>query len=83
MGIVKDSIKGSGKPKKRGKPLTDENILTQISDLREEISRLTSIKDDDADTEGAEAHAENVRKAASLRAVHSLLTAVERLLEGY
>ncbi len=50
---------------------------------RDEVSRLTAIKDDDAANEGASLQAENTRKAAQLRAVHSLLTSAQVLLEDY
>ena len=85
MGEVKDTIKGSG-PKKKPKSkagASTKNLVEQFDELRDEISRLTAIKDDDTQTEGKDAKAENVRKAAMLRAVHTLMTAAQTLLEDY
>lgn len=78
MGEVKDAVKGTAKPK----PKTG-NLIDQVQELRDEVSRLTAIKDDDALNEGAASLAENTRKAAQLRAVHSLLTSAQVLLEEY
>ena len=76
MGEVKETIKGSSS--------TDsKNILNQISDISEELRRLTKIKDDDVLEEGKEQYPENVRKSAILRSVNSLLVAVKVLLEDY
>ncbi len=78
MGEVKDTVKGTKKIKpKKG------NLIAQVQELRDEVSRLTAIKDDDAANEGASLQAENTRKAAQLRAVHSLLTSAQVLLEDY
>lgn len=82
MGEVKDTVKGSSKPKKKAKA-SDGNLIERVEDLRAEVSRLTAIKDDDTLSEGDSAKAENVRKAALLRAVHSLMTASKVLLEEY
>jgi len=85
MGEVKDTVKGDGlkkKPLKKSKTAGD-NLIEMFQDLREEVSRLTAIKDDDVLTEGDDVKPENTRKAATLRAVHSLLTAAQTLLEDY
>ena len=81
MGEVKETVKGSGSSKKP-KP-NEGNLIEQMQELRDEVSRLTAIKDDDTLKEGDTAKAENTRKAGTLRAVHSLLTAAQTLLEDY
>ena len=83
MGEVKDTVKGSPPEKRKKSMKSDDNLVNQIQTLRDEVSDLITIKDDDAAKEGKDAYAENVRKAASLRAVHSLLTSTQRLLEDY
>jgi len=85
MGEVKDTVKGDGlkkKPLKKSK-IAGDNLIEMFQELRDEVSRLTAIKDDDTQKEGDKEKAENVRKAATLRAVHSLLTASQILLEDY
>jgi len=82
MGEVKDAVKGT--PKKAGKTVPGgENLLNRTRDMMEEVSGLTAKKDDDAASEGDNMKAENLRKAGTLRAVHSLLSAAERLLSDY
>jgi len=85
MGEVKDTVKGDGLKKKplRKSKIAGDNLIEMFQDLRDEVSRLTSIKDDDTLSEGDDAKAENVRKAGTLRAVHSLLTSAQTLLEDY
>ena len=90
MGEVKDAVKGPGPKKKKsgilGKKNTShdgQNLIEHFRELRDEVSELTSIKDDDVTTEGDDAKAENIRKAALLRACHSLLTSCQTLLEEY
>lgn len=82
MGEVRDEIQGPA-PKRKAKSPGAENILESVRALKDEISGLTSIKDDDAAKEGDAAKAENVRKAGTLRACHSLLSAMQTLLEDY
>ena len=85
MGEVKETVSGSGlkkKPLKKSK-IAGENLIEMFQNLRDEVSRLTTIKDDDTQKEGDDAKPENARKAATLRAVHSLLTAAQTLLEDY
>jgi len=86
VGEVKDEIKGDApkrKAKKKAKTEDAQNILDNVRSLRDELSELTATKDDDVLDEGEEAKPENTRKAATLRACHSLLTAVQNLLEDY
>lgn len=91
MGEVKEAVKGSGPAKTKGKLLgkkkkgvTDgENLVEHFRALRDEVSNLTAIKDEDVGTEGDDEKAENIRKAALLRACHSLLTSCQTLLEEY
>lgn len=83
MGEVKDTVKGTPPPKAKTKPVAGGNLIARMEDLRDEISRLTTIKDDDTVSEGDAAKAENIRKAATLRAAHSLITSAKVLLEGY
>ncbi len=85
MGEVKETVSGKGlKTKKlRKSKIAGKNLIEMFQNLREEVSRLTEIKDDDALTEGDDAKPENTRKAATLRAVHSLLTSAQVLLEDY
>ena len=82
MGDVKEAVKGSGSSRKSsaGQP---QNIVDQLRALREEVSALTAKKDEDALSEGDAAKTENVRKAALLRAVSSLLVSATNLLEDY
>ena len=79
MGEVKDTVKGGGR---KSKPVAG-NLVGELQGLRDEVSRLTVIKDDDTQTEGDVAKPENTRKAGTLRAVHSLLTSAQILLEDY
>jgi hypothetical protein len=81
MGEVKEEVKGKGLASKS--QLKGDNLVESIKALRDEISRLTVIKDDDTAKEGKEKAAENTRKAGTLRAAHSLLTAAQTLLEDY
>jgi len=84
MGEVKDTVKGSGpKPSKKATKKAEGNLINQVIDLMDEVGRLTVIKDDDTLSEGDAAFADNTRKAATLRAAHSLLTATRTLLEEY
>ncbi len=86
MGEVKDTVKGDGLKKKllKKKPKVEgENLIEYFEALREEVSRCITIKDDDSYTEGDKAKPDNVRKAALLRSVHSLLTSGLTLLEDY
>ena len=89
MGEVKESVKGSGPSKKKGwgkkkKGATDgKNLIEHFRELRDEVSELTEIKDDDVEKEGDAEKAENMRKAAIRRACHSLLTSCQALLEDY
>ena len=86
MGEVKEAVKGSGRAKPKRKLFGKDkstNLVDELHGLREEISRLTAIKDNDALTEGDDARADNVRKAAQLRAAHTLLTSAATLMEDY
>lgn len=60
-----------------------ENLVEYIMELRERVSELLTQKDQDVLDEGDEEKSENIRKAALLRAVHSLLVSAQRLLEDY
>jgi hypothetical protein len=84
MGEVRDTVSGPG-PKKvdKKKKVAGGNLIAQMEELREEVSRCTEIKDEDVLKEGDDEKAENLRKAGLLRAVHSLLTSSQRLLEEY
>ncbi len=83
MGEVKDTVQGTP-PKKHAEKLgSDKSLIKQIETLKDEVSDLTSIKDKDTMDEGVEMKPDNMRKAALLRAVHSLLTASQALLEEY
>lgn len=82
MGEVKDEIKGPA-PKRKARLKTNQNLLDDISGMMDEVSELTTKKDDDVYAEGKEEAPENVRKAGSLRAVHALLSACRTLLENY
>lgn len=80
MGEVKDSVtKRSPRPKKA----LDAGMLETAERLRDELSRCISIKDDDTLEEGDDERAANMRKAAQLRAAHTLVTGVVALLEDY
>lgn len=81
MGDVKDAVKGTTKKKLLGK--SQENLVTRIEEIRIEISDLIQKKDNDTLSEGETEKAENTRKAAHLRATHSLLTSAKTLLEDY
>jgi hypothetical protein len=64
-------------------PVNEVNLVDHFASLREEVSYLIEIKDTDTYSEGDEEKPENIRKAALLRSVHSLLTASQTLLEDY
>lgn len=81
MGEVKDAVTKRSKSRIR-KPL-DSGLLETAERLRDELSRCAHIKDEDALTEGDDVRAENIRKAAQLRAAHALTTHVCALLEDY
>lgn len=86
MGDVKDAVKGSGSSrptKDAGKAGEPSNIIADVKRLKDEVSALTAKKDDDAASEGDAARPENLRKAALLRASHSLLVTIDMLLEKY
>jgi hypothetical protein len=89
VGVVSDTVKGSGPKKKSGllgkkKGSTDgKNLIEHLRGLHEEIGELTSIKDDDTLTEGADEKAENMRKAGLLRACASLVKTCQNLMEEY
>jgi hypothetical protein len=82
MGEVNDTVKGSGLKSKPTKD-SDKNLVSAVQSLRDEVSHLISIKDEDTLKEGKDKVAENTRKAGTLRAVHSLLVASQSLLEDY
>lgn len=84
MGEVSEAVKGSG-PKPSSKTATEGggNLRDQVKRIADEVSRLTSIKDGDAASEGEAERPENVRKAGLLRAAHSLLRSAANLLEDY
>ncbi len=86
MGVVKDTVKGTpppAPPAPKKVKVTDKNLIIQFGELQDKISELTQIKDDDVLTEGPTEKPENVRKAALLRGVHSLVTSAKTLLEDY
>lgn len=88
MGEVKETVKGSGSSRKkttRKKKGDDQttNLIQDVSDLKDEVSRCIQVKDDDTQTEGDLAKAENIRKAGLMRAAYSLLGAAQALLEEY
>lgn len=90
MGEVKETVKGSGpKPKKSGLLSKDKgftngkNLVEHFQGLQDLISELTAQKDEDTLNEGDDEKSENIRKAALLRASHSLITSARRLLEDY
>lgn len=80
MGEVSEAIKGSRKVSPK---LMEGNLVERFSALTDELSDLTAKKDEDTLSEGATAKAENVRKAALLRASSSLVRAAKTLLEDY
>lgn len=71
MGEVRDAIEGR-----------DDNVVQRLTELQDVVSDLATIKQHDAMSEDHEA-ADNIRKAALLRATHSLLTAARALMEDY
>jgi len=83
MGEVKEAVRGSGSPRRSTAVPGGGNLLEQLRELKDEVSRLVGIKDDDTLSEGDTEMPENARKAATLRAVHGLIRAAERLLEDY
>jgi len=84
MGEVKETVKGDG-PKKKifGKTVEHGNLIEQVANLKDKVSKCASVKDNDAATEGDSSKSDNLRKAALLKAAHSLLTTVQVLLEEY
>lgn len=83
MGEVKDTVHGTPSKKRRKALKSDDNLVDQVKNLKDTVSDLIVIKDEDALKEGENEKAENVRKAANLRAAHSLLTSTQTLLEDY
>ncbi|MHA2280072.1 MAG: hypothetical protein ACXAC5_04245 [Promethearchaeota archaeon] len=85
MGEVKDAVKGDGLKKKvLQKPkIGGDNLVEHVDALLNEVSHCIQVKDEDTLKEGDDAKAENARKAATLRAVHSLMTTSKTLLEDY
>ena len=85
MGEVKETVKGQGLKGgllRKGK-VTGDNLVEMFDSLQEEVSRLTAVKDEDVLKEGPELQAENMAKAARLRAVHGLLATGKAILEDY
>jgi hypothetical protein len=84
MGEVKEAVKGSsGRRAKDTSRLTHGNLIDSVRSLREEVGELTNIKDEETLKEGDLEKADNMRKAALLRATYSLLSAAETILEDY
>jgi hypothetical protein len=83
MGEVKEAVKGTPKRKLLGLGKSEANLVSRIRDMRDELSELVTKKDDDVLSEGDDLKPENLKKAAHLRAAHSLLTTVQTLLEDY
>jgi len=85
MGEVKDTVKGDGLKKKvlQKAKISGDNLIEHVEALRNEVSNCIQIKDEDTLNEGDDVKAENARKAATLRAVHSMLTTAKTLLEDY
>ena len=81
MGEVKDKV--TKRSSSRIKTPIDAGLLETAEQLRDELSRCTRIKDDDVIDESDDLKAENIRKAAQLRAAHALVTHVCALLEDY
>jgi hypothetical protein len=80
MGEVKDAVT---RRTPRDVKALDAGLLETAERLRDELSRCTRIKDDDVLDEGGDMRAENMRKAAQLRAAHALMSHVCGLLEDY
>lgn len=80
MGEVKDAV--TRRTPRDVKPI-DTGLLETAEQLRDELSRCARIKDDDVLDEGDDTRAENMRKAAQLRAAHSLASSICALLEDY
>jgi len=87
MGVVKETVKGSGPPaaktKKKKGDVKSQNLIQMTEDLMDEISQCVQVKDDDTETEGDLQKAENIRKAQSLRSAHKMLMGVKAILEDY
>lgn len=86
MGEVKEAVKGTPPPPAPSKAAAvsnNMNVLDRVRALCDEVSDLTAKKDADTLSEGAAAAPDNQRKAATLRAVHSLLTSAKNLLKDY
>jgi hypothetical protein len=85
MGEVKDTVKGDGLKKKvLQKPkIGGDNLVEHVDALLNEVSHCIQVKDQDTMNEGADAKAENTRKAGVLRAAHALMVGARGLLEDY
>ena len=85
MGEVKDTVKGDGLKKKvlQKSKISGDNLVEHVEALLNEVSHCIQVKDEDTLKEGDDVKAENARKAATLRAVHSLMTTSKTLLEDY
>ena len=83
MGDVKETVKGSAPPKRKVSSEDGQNLINRTQALMDDVSDCIVSKDDDVLNEGDSAKAENTRKAALLRASHSLLRSVKAMLEDY
>lgn len=81
MGEAKETVKGTPSPKKGKK--AEKNLLSRIGSIMDDVSNVIQIKQNDTVTEGESAKGENIRKAAVMGAVYTLLSAAKRLMEDY
>lgn len=79
MGEAKEKVKGRAKVQK----VYSGNLINKIADLMDEVSDVVQTKENDIVSEGKGQEADNIRKAANMRAAYSLLSGARRLMEDY
>lgn len=82
MGEAKETIKGSGQKTQR-RPEDTGNLIDRVGSLMEAVSNCIVVKDNDTQTEGETAKADNLRKATLLRSCYTLLKGAKTLMENY
>jgi hypothetical protein len=84
MGEAKEIIKGSGSSaRSQQAPADTKNLMVLTQNIMNEVSNCIVIKDHDTQTEGENAKADNIRKAALLRSCYTLLKSAKILMEDY
>ncbi len=90
MGEAKDTVKGSGPPKKQKKKgiLSKKtegpsNVIERIDECVDDLTDAIEVKTKDCATEGKGELPENMRKLALMRAATTIIRTAKQLLEEY